>query len=56
MENFVEHVKKEEIKMKGLEKQIDKTVDRFIINVTDSSESESVSENSDTDSISELSE
>lgn len=46
--NCVEHVKKEEIKMRGMDNTIDKTVDRFIINVThDSSSSEDSDDSSD---------
>lgn len=36
--------------MNGLDHQKDKTWDRFIINVTDTSESESFSSSTDTDS------
>lgn len=48
--NCVEHVKKEEMKMRGLDNIIDKTVDRLVINVTEDSSS------SDDDSTSTSSE
>lgn len=42
--NCVEHVKKVEEKMRGLDSNIDKTVDRFIIQVSESESSVSGSE------------
>lgn len=48
--NCISHVKKEEIKLGGLDNNIDKTIDSFIINVTGETSSEESSSSDTTES------
>ncbi|XP_047541814.1 uncharacterized protein LOC125074529 [Vanessa atalanta] len=51
--NCISHVKKEEIKLGGLDNNIDKTIDSFIINVTGETSSEESSSSDTTESDSD---